>query len=112
MILENFIKELNELEVLNKGSDLDREVTVPYCCDLLSIAMGRMPEGAAWVTVMANVNTLAVATLADAACIILAEGTTLDEPALAKAKEKGITVLRADQPVFDTALLIYNRLYG
>ena len=111
MLLGSFIDELEEFKVLNEGNDLDREVTVPYCCDLLSIAMGRMPQGAAWVTVMANINALAVAALADAACIILAEGSTLDEPAIAKAKEKGITVLQTDRPIFDAALLIYNRLY-
>ena len=44
-----------------------------FCCDLLSIAMGKLPENSAWVTVMANINTLAVAMLAEAACIIFAE---------------------------------------
>lgn len=111
MRLGNFINNLSEFEVLNEGNNLDKEVTVPYCCDLLSIAMGRMPQGAAWVTVMANINALAVAALADAACVILAEGSKLDVLAVAKAKEKGITVLQTDRPVFDAALLIYNRLY-
>jgi len=110
MQLGSFIEVMSEFELLNKGNDLDREVTVPYCCDLLSIAMGRMPQGAAWVTVMANTNALAVATLADAACIILAEGSSLDEADVAKAKEKGITVFKTELPVFDTALIIYNRL--
>ncbi|NLP17113.1 MAG: hypothetical protein GX379_08755 [Clostridiales bacterium] len=110
MRLGSLIKELSEFEILNEGSDPDREVTVPYCCDLLSISMGRMPSGAAWVTVMANINALAVATLAEAACIILAEGSNLDEPAMIKAKEKGITVLRTNLPVFDAALIIYNKL--
>lgn len=110
MQLESFIKAVSEFELLNKGNDLDREVTVPYCCDLLSIAMGRMPQGAVWVTVMANTNALAVASLAEAACIILAEGSRLDEPDIAKAKEKGITVLRTELGVFDCALMVYNRL--
>ncbi|NLO08835.1 MAG: hypothetical protein GX129_03085 [Clostridiales bacterium] len=111
MLLGSFIDSISEFEILNKGNDLDREVTVPYCCDLLSIAMGRMPQGAAWVTVMANTNALAVASLAEAACIILAEGSNLDGSDIAKAKEKGITVLRSELPVFDCALLIYRRLH-
>ena len=110
MKLESFIKTLGEFELVNKGNNLDREVTIPYCCDLLSIAMGRMPLGAAWVTVMANTNALAVASLAEAACIILAEGSVLNEPDVIKAEEKGITVLRTELPVFDAALLIYNRI--
>ena len=48
-------------QVVNVGEETDREITVPFCCDLLSIAMGRAPAGCAWVTVMGNMNTLAVA---------------------------------------------------
>ena len=81
MTLNNLIEKLTaggQFKILNKGTDVEREVTGTYCCDLLSIAMSRAPEGCAWVTVMGNINTLAVAALTDAACIILAEGVTLD----------------------------------
>ena len=101
-----------DFEVLNIGEDVNREITVPYCCDLLSIAMGKMPPGAAWVTVMGNINTLAVATLADASCIILAEGSTFDKPTSMKAKEQGITVMATNQSIFDAALLIYQKLHA
>lgn len=99
-------------KVMNEGDNPDREILIPYCCDLLSIAMGKMPADSAWVTVMGNINTLAVATLADASCIILAEGSRLDEPALKKAKEQGITVLMTELPIFDAALIIYQRLHA
>jgi hypothetical protein len=99
-------------KVLNEGVNPEREISVPYCCDLLSIAMGRMPADSAWVTVMGNINTLAVSTLADAACIILAEGSLLDEPALHKAKEQGITVFTTELPIFDVALMIYQQLHA
>ena len=57
----------------------DREVTGGiYCCDLLSIVMGRAPADCAWVTVMGNLNSIAVSVLADTACIVLAEGMALD----------------------------------
>ena len=55
--------------------------------------MSRIPEESAWVTVMGNMNTIAVASLAEVSCIILAEGIVLDEMSLAKAKEQDITVL-------------------
>lgn len=107
------IRELIEKDLFklrNEGSSLDKKITVPYCCDLLSIAMGKAPLGAAWVTVMANVNTLAVAALADVACIILAEGVLPDEQTAKKAEEQGITVLASEEPVFETALRIYSLL--
>ena len=53
--------------------DFDRDVTDCYVGDLLSWVMGRAPEDSAWLTVMGNINSIAVATLADVSCIILVE---------------------------------------
>ena len=96
--------------VVNAGEGLEREITKPFCCDLLSIAMGRAPEGCAWVTVMGNMNTLAVASLADAACVIMAEGAALDEAARKKAADQEITVLETEEPFFEAALAVWKKL--
>jgi hypothetical protein len=96
--------------LIHEGEELDREITKPFCCDLLRIAMGKAPEGAAWVTVMGNVNTLAVATLADVACIILAEGAAIDENAKKKAIDEDITVMHTEMPIFDAAMKIWERM--
>lgn len=107
------VKELidsNLFILVNQGEDMEREITKPFCCDLLSIAMGRAPEGCAWVTVMGNMNTLAVASLTDAACVIMAEGAALDEAADKKAAEQGITVLKTELPIFEAALEIWKGL--
>lgn len=106
----DLIQEDN-FKVLNEGEDSQREILMPYCCDLLSIAMGKMPADSAWVTVMGNMNTLAVAALADASCIILAEGSHLDEPAQNKAREQGIWVFQTELPIFDAALIVYQKLH-
>lgn len=109
------VKELAEcgkFSVLNLGEDLDRDITRPFCCDLLSIAMGKAPEGSAWVTVMGNMNTLAVASLADVACVIMAEGAVLDEAAAQKAKQQQMTVLATGEPIFEAALAIYRMQNG
>ena len=102
----------NMFQVVNVGEETERAITTPFCCDLLSIAMGRAPAGCAWVTVMGNMNTLAVATLAEAACIIMAEGTALDEVAMKKARDQETTVLATELPVFDAALKVYQGLHG
>ena len=89
----------------------DREIDGKiYCCDLLSIVMGRAPADGLWVTVMGNMNTLAVASLADAACVIMAEGVPLDATAANKAKMQGITVFKTELPIFEAALAIHERL--
>lgn len=109
MTITNLIdSQLFEIE--NIGDDTDRNISGMFCCDLLSIAMSRAPSGSAWVTVMGNMNTLAVASLCDVACIILAEGVHLDAIAQTKAKQQGITVLHTELPVFDAALIVHNRL--
>ena len=100
------VKELcEELGWERALGDGENEITGGiYCCDLLSIVMGRAPAGSVWVTVMGNVNTMAVATLADTACVVLAENMHLDEEAVAGAKKGNITVLRSGKPVFETAV--------
>ncbi len=104
------LMEQGIFNVVNEGDGLEREITTPFCCDLLSIAMGRAPAGCAWVTVMGNMNTLAVAALTDAACVILAEGAVLDEVAKKKAADQEITVMSTDMPIFEAALKIYGML--
>lgn len=101
------VMELPECKVLVKGSP-ERKISKIFCCDLLSIAMGKAPAGSIWITVMGNRNTLAVATLADVACIVLAEGTGMDEGTLEKAQEEGIAILSTELPIFDIALEIYE----
>lgn len=75
------IKELIDsglFKTINVGDDTDRNISGLFCCDLLSIAMSKAPEDSVWVTVMGNINTLAVAALCDVGCIVLAEGISLD----------------------------------
>lgn len=95
----------DKFKLVNEGDNIDKEVEKIFCCDLLSIAMGRAPSSSAWVTVMANINTFAVATLADVSCVIIAEGMEIDDVTLEKAKERGITLFATEEPVFEAALL-------
>lgn len=109
------LKEMIQTCKFEQASVPEKEDCVlsnPFCCDLLSIAMSRIPANAVWVTVMANMNTLAVATLTDVACIILAEGVRLDAPALEKAKEEKITVLYSNSSIFNTALKVYQAIHA
>ena len=101
------IYELPDCRFLVKG-DPERAISRVFCCDLLSIAMSKAPAGGVWVTVMGNKNTLAVASLTDIACIVLAEGVSLDGGTLAKAEEEDIAVAATELPVFDMALQIHK----
>ena len=102
------VKQLAEAlsaQIVVQG-DLDRAVTGGYCGDLLSWVMGRAQEGDAWITVMGNVNAIAVCVLADVACLILADDSPLDDAARARAETEGVTVLRSDKNTYTLAAAI------
>ncbi len=83
--------------------DGDRAVSGVYIGDLLSWVMGRAAQGDAWLTIMSNQNIVAVATLADTACVILTEGVTPDEGVAALAEAKGVNLLCSALSSYQTA---------
>lgn len=90
--------------------DTTKPISKVFCCDLLSIAMSKAPQDAAWITVMGNRNTLAVASLADVSCIILAEGVCLSKEDLSCAFQQGITVFTTELPIFDAGCKLQEYL--
>ena len=68
--------------------------------------MGRAGEDNAWITIMSNSNIVAVATLADVSCIILAEGVVPDEGVAATAEAKGINLLSSSKSAYEIAKLL------
>ena len=89
----------------------DREVTGGvYCCDLLSMVMGRAPTDGVWFTVMANQNTIVAALMADVACVVLTEGIRPDEAMLARAAAENIAVATADCPSYAAARRADDRI--
>ena len=102
------VKELcqkNGYEVLCMP-DPDREVTGGYAGDLLSWVMTRLQPDNAWVTIMNNLNVIAVASLADAACVILSENAEVEDAVIAKAEEQGVNLLRSARSSYEVCLLL------
>lgn len=97
-----------ELNVLTQGED--RTVTGGYCGDLLSWVMGRAQEGQVWFTVMGNVNAIAVAVLADVACIVLTDDAPLDDEARSRAQSQGVTVLQSSRTAYALAAALSRLL--
>ena len=105
----NELKDKLDLKVLVED-DLDREVTDCYIGDLLSWVMGRAPMDSAWLTVMGNINSIAVATLADVSCIVLVENAALDAEARKKAEIHGVTILQTEDNSYRLAVKISGLL--
>ena len=99
----NDILKYPEFTVVNQEDD--RAVEKIFCCDLLSIAMAKAPEDSVWVTVMSNRNVIAVASLTDVSCVVLAEGYNYDDDAIEAAKGK-VTLLKTDLPIYEAAVKI------
>lgn len=87
-----------------------REIKGIFTGDLLSWTMGRAKEGDAWFTVMGNVNSVAVAALADCACIVLCHGAALDAAARARAAEQDINIFTTELPEFEASLSLAKAL--
>ena len=96
------------MKILVEGEP-ERKITSCYIGDLLSWVMGRAPKNSVWLTVMGNINSIAVATLADVSCIVLVENATLDESARQKAEMHGVNILLTAENSYQLAVKL-NRL--
>ncbi len=87
------------------GEDLaEKTAKGCYIGDLLSLAMSKVQMDYVWITIQTNVNIVAVASLADAGCIILADGCVPDEKTVERAKEQDIIVLGSDMSAYELAV--------
>ena len=90
--------------------DGDREIDGVYIGDLLSWVMGRAQMDNAWITIMTNVNVIAVASLADTSCVVLAEGVEMEDDLVNTAREKDINIVRSELPIYETAVRLSELL--
>ena len=88
----------------------EKAVTGGYVGDLLSWVMSGAKEGDAWVTIMSNLNVVAVGSLCDVACVVLASDVTLEAKDIETAIEKEVNILRSDKPAYELCLLIGEAL--
>lgn len=96
--------------LLAGGEGEDNQIDGCYVGDLLSWVMARAQSGNVWITVMGNVNAIAVATLTDVSCIVLTENAALDADAAQKAEMQGIPVYGCEANSYQTAIQVYQAL--
>ena len=108
MNVSDFVKKL-DLTVLTE-TDLDRPIGGCYIGDLLSWVMGRATSGDIWITIMNNINIVAVASLTDCACILLCEGVNVEKDIIDKANSQDIIILQSDKTAYELAKLISEEL--
>jgi len=106
----NALAEKLGWKLLTECDGGDRTAEGCYCGDLLSWVMGRAKADDVWLTVMGNINAIAVAALADVSAIVLVESAVLDSEALARANQQEIAVYSTDVPAYETALKVAQAL--
>ena len=84
----------------------EREINGVYIGDLLSWVMGKAESDNAWITIMSNVNIVAVATLTDVSFILLAEGVMPDGDVIKLAEAKGVNLLKTSLSAYEAALAL------
>jgi len=93
------VKELSDrfgYRIVTDNKDVSKkEVTGVYACDLLSHAMAKLNSGDVWVTVHTNLNVVAVASLAEASCVVIPENIEIEKKTIERAEEKGVIFLSA-----------------
>ncbi len=103
MTVNEVAKKLN-LTFYSGEEFSDKKVKGCYIGDLLSLAMSKVQADYAWITIQTNVNIVAVSALADAGCIILADGCVPDETAVKRAEEQEVVVLGSDLSAYELAV--------
>ena len=98
MTVEALAKELSLTTLCMPEGD--REIEGGYCGDLLSWVMRRAKRGDAWVTIMTNITVVAVASLTDCACVILAESAEVEPAVVEKAKSQGVNLFVSEKDSF------------
>jgi hypothetical protein len=106
MIVKDLAKELALTPLCTPEEE--REITGGYCGDLLSWVMSRAQSGDAWVTIMTNINVVAVASLTDCACVILAEDSQVEETVVEKARQQGVNLFVSCEDSFTLCHKIGN----
>ena len=87
-------------------ADDTREIQGAYCGDLLSWVMGKADEDNAFVTIMTNVNVLAVASLINMSVVIVCENAELSDEFISAAREKEINVIKSSMPSYETCVAL------
>ncbi len=97
---------LDELKAKVICGETDKDFEGVYAGDFLSRAMSKIEYNNLWITIMANKNAIAVASLTEAAAVILAEDVILQEDALEAARANNITVLSSSLNVYSICLVL------
>jgi len=107
MKVKDVINEINGkvLSCLEKQEDEFKGIC---SSDLLSFVMSRGNKKNGIVTVLNNVNVLAVATLIEASCVIIPSSIEVQDVIIKKANDEGVLIASTALSTYEVCGRIYN----
>jgi hypothetical protein len=99
------------MKIVCPGKTDDAEAVCGYTSDLLSDVMANAGDGCALITIQAHVNTIAVASLAGAAAVIICGDRPIPGDMEEAARREGIALLQTEHNQFDASHLVHCRLF-
>lgn len=90
----------------------DKSISGVYICDLLSMAMAGVKDGNLWITVHTNINIVAVASLTNAACVVIPEAIPVEEITVKRAEEQGVILIQAPHASYEIAIRYFLQSGG
>ncbi len=103
MTVSELVEKLELKVYTGEALTKERSINGCYIGDLLSLAMSKVQMNSVWITIQTNVNIVAVASLADGACIIIADGFAPDDAAVERANEQDVIILGSELSAYDIA---------
>jgi hypothetical protein len=88
----------------------DADLAGGYTSDLLSDVMANLKEGQALITIQAHKNTIAVASLSEAAAVIFCHGRIARPDVIEAAANEGIALFNTPDNQFDATCALANAL--
>jgi len=84
----------NDYQLMTDACKLNREFDSIYAGDLLSVVMRSASQGCTLITVISNLNTIAVAVLLDIPAIIITEDQVVSQAMIDKANTESVAIFK------------------
>lgn len=98
-----------DYQLLTNSMTLNREFHDVYAGDLLSIVMKSASKGCTLITVIANLNTIAVAVLLDIPAVVFTENQSVSQAMIDKANEEKVALLKTSLKTHEVIIDFKNR---
>lgn len=112
MTVQDFVQQNGYTILSCADKAAERNISGMYICDLLSMAMAGVGDGDLWITVHTNINIVAVASLTNAACVVVPEAIEVEDATVKRAQEQGVILIQAPHRSYEIAIRYFLQSGG